>query len=524
MNRRDLFRHAQQLSLVLAGNSVLPALARAAVNYRFTEYPFRLGVASGYPRPDGVSLWTRLAPKPLEPRGGLDASAYESVIAVRYQLSKDETFSTIEREGEAYAEHSFAHSIHVDLFNLAPATRYFYRFLVGDAVSPIGRTQTAPAFDAEPATLKIAYASCAHYEQGYFANYRAMANDECDLLVHLGDYIYESSWGTNRVRWHELPEPMTLDDYRIRHALYRSDQDLQLAHASAPWALMWDDHEVHNDYAGAVSQFDDPRRAFLARRRAAYQAYYEHMPMPRSMVPTGDYMKIHTSLQFGKLANIYLIDDRQYRESQPCPPPFRKGGNEVNDRTCPERLKAPRSLLGRSQERWLLGQMQRSSTQWNVLAQQTLFVRKDADIGAGAAFETDGWDGYPQARAEIIELLSKLSNPVIIGGDVHAHYVADVHADQGAKMLKSKVVASEICGTSITSQAWPNEKIQAELADNPHIKFANSAVRGYVRMTMDAKGARADLMKADDVRDANTKVSVLQSFAIVHGRPGPKAV
>jgi alkaline phosphatase D len=512
MRRRELFFHTAAASALFFAKP-----ARALDVVRFEQTPFTLGVASGYPRPDGFSLWTRLAHKPLEPRGGLPYALFREVIAVRWEVSESDRFQNLAASGVAFAEHEWAHSIHVDLFGLKAARQYFYRFRVGDYQSPVGRVRTAPEVTAVADSLRIGLASCSHYEQGYFANYRAMADDDCDLILHVGDYIYESSWGENRVRSHGNPEPMTLEDYRIRHALYRSDPDLQKAHAASAWLLTWDDHEVDNDYAKNLSEDNDVMALFKARRNAAYQAYYEHMPLPRSMVPMGSYMRIYNRLQYGALADFFVLDDRQYRSAHPCPAAGERGSTNVDEK-CTDRFDPSLTLLGQQQESWLAAKLAQSTCQWNLLVQQTLMVEKDSRVGAGVEVNTDGWDGYPEARKRMIEQLANKQNPIVLGGDVHCHYVANVHRNRDPN---SKIVASEFCGTSITSQAWPNEKIQAELADNPHLLLGNSAHRGYVRLDISAKGATASLQISADVRDPATKISTLAKFFVEPGKPGP---
>jgi alkaline phosphatase D len=509
----------QFLQTTAAATLFFSAPARAAVKPKFSSTPFTLGVASGYPRPDGFSLWTRLAPKPLEPRGGLGQHLFEAVIAVRWEVAEDEQFGKIVARGVAYAEPDWAHSVHVDVFDLPAGRRYFYRFMSGGEQSPVGRTATAPAADAAAPKLRLALASCAHYEQGYFANYRAMADDDCDLMLHVGDYIYESSWGENRVRRFGAPEPITLEDYRIRHALYRTDPDLQKAHAAAPWIVTWDDHEVENDYATNLSENDDPLAFFRARRAAAYQAYYEHMPLPRTMVPMGQWMRIYTRVQWGALADFLVLDDRQYRSAHPCPPAGKRGSTQI-PASCAARNDPNATLLGRAQERWLEYQLQASTCRWNLLTQQTLLVQKDGTVGHGESFSSDGWDGYTAARTRLLAQLQAKRNPVVLGGDVHCNYIANVHATQGD--MKSKIIASEFCGTSITSQAWPNEKIQKELADNPHILLGNSAHRGYVRMDVTPKQVNVALQVAKDVRDPQTTISTLANFVVKDGVPGPQ--
>ena len=314
-SNRDENVGRRQLLLGGLACAVAPMLpitsARAAADARaLRDNPFTLGVASGYPRPDGFVLWTRLAPQPLIPGGGLPPDA---MLPVQWEVAEDESMRRVVRSGTDYAVAQWAHSVHVEPAGLQPGREYWYRFRVGEHRSAIGRTRTAVAPGATLARLRLAVASCQQYEHGYYAAYRHMREDAPDLIVHVGDYIYEQSWGTNPVRSHGAPECYTLDDYRTRHALYRGDEDLQAAHAACPWLVTWDDHEVDNDYAAAISEENDAEALFLARRAAAYQAYYEHMPLPRRAVPFGAHMRLHAARAFGDLAQIVMLDGRQYR-------------------------------------------------------------------------------------------------------------------------------------------------------------------------------------------------------------------
>ena len=453
---------------------VTPALhQRARAQVRFTGYPFTLGVASGCPHPDSVVLWTRLAPAPLS-GGGMEPERVE----VQWEVAYDEYFHTIVQHGSVWAAQELGHSVHVEVYGLEPARWYWYRFLVRDEVSPVGRTRTAPALHASLERLRLAVASCQHYEQGYFSAYRHMAEEDLDLVVFVGDYIYESSWGEQLVRRHIGPEPDTLVEYRNRHAQYRTDPDLQRMHAMVPWLVTWDDHEVDNDYANDQSEHLDPQ--FLIRRAAAYQAYYEHMPLRHSARPRGPYLRLHERYTFGNLLQICMLDDRQYRTPQACPRPGMGGGTVVPLSRCPELHDPERTLLGAEQEAWLLEALGTSSARWNVLAQQTLMAQVDVHPGPEQAFWTDGWDGYPAARSRLLSFIAdtRPANPLLIGGDVHSYWVSDLKPNFDDP--QSPVVATEFCGTSITSQGPPQERLDAARAHHPHIKFAHSEKRGYV--------------------------------------------
>jgi len=517
MNQRypyDRRRFLKSLGGIAAAGA-LPRILSAQT--KFAANPFALGVASGYPLPGGVVLWTRLAPEPLAPGGGMAPA----IVPVAFEVATDAAFRKIVTKGSSYATPDWGHSVHIEVEGLEPDRWYWYRFHAGNATSPTGRTRTAPALDAEPSRMRFAVGSCQQYEQGYYAAYRHMLADDLDLIVHLGDYIYESSWGKDHVRKHEGPEPITLDDYRARFARYKTDPDLQAAHALCPWLVTWDDHEVENDYAGSRSENDDEPGWFLRRRAAAYQAYYEHLPLRRSMVPLGPDMRIHTRVAFGRLADFHMLDDRQYRSPQPCPKPGRGGSNHVEG--CNERLNPEATLLGARQERWLEAGLRTSKARWNVLGQETVMAQIDAKSGDGLNIYTDCWDGYPAARKRLMECLAsaKPANPIAIGGDVHSFWVNDLKTDFDDP--KSPVVASEfVCG-SISSQPPSEDLIQTgkrEGADFIH--FATGVPRGYARIELTPGRCLVDLRALADVRKRESDCHTLSSWVVEDGKPGPK--
>jgi len=485
-----------------AALAVSPAL-RAQGN------PFPLGVASGYPASTGMVLWTRLL--------GLAGAQ-----PVSWEIAEDEAMRRIVQRGETTADPAWAHSVHVEPEGLRPDRWYWYRFTAAGAQSPVGRTRTAPLPSARPSRLRFAFASCQHWEQGYFSAYRPMLADEPDLIAFLGDYIYETTWGKELVRSHGATEPFTLEDYRARYALYRSEPELQAAHAACPWIVTWDDHEVVNDYADDRAADGLNHAEFLARRAAAYRAYYEHMPLPARMRPDGPRMRLYTQLGWGALARFYLLDCRQYRSWQACPRPGRRGGsNTVNVDDCPQLADEKRTMLGRRQERWLDAALGASRAGWNVIAQTTLMARLDQLPGPGRRAWTDGWDGYPAARKRLLAsaLNHRVLNPVVIGGDVHSFNVAQLKLDYDDPA--SPVIASEFVGTSITSQAWPQERVNELLPDNPHILYAESRYRGYTRVEITEKAARFDLRGMESVRVRDAACNTLASFVVESGKPGP---
>jgi alkaline phosphatase D len=507
--RQFLIRSAALASAWTAG------CARSFAQPRFVNDPYRLGIASGYPHAAGFTLWTRLAPRPLD-GGGMEPVPVE----VHWEVAHDEGFKRIAASGRAAASPQWAHSVHVDVKGLEPAREYWYRFRAGDAVSPHGRTRTAPRPDAANARLRLAFTACQQYEHGYYTAYRHMAREGLDLVVHLGDYIYESTWGRTAVREHAADEPLTLGDYRNRYAQYKGDADLQAAHAAFAWIVTWDDHEVDNDYANDRSQDLDDPEVFLARRAAAYRAYYEHQPLPAWARPRGRDMRIHGTHEYGRLARFYVLDARQYKSHQACPRPDRGGSNVVRADECPERLDPSRSMLGREQERWLHESLGRSAARWNVIAQQTCLAPVDRLPGPGEAYWTDGWDGYPQARERLFASLKseRVSNPIVLSGDIHMAAVADLHAIPGD--AKSPVIATEFVCPPMTSQGPSAKRVAALLDENFHIKFANGSRKGYATVELTPERCIARYRTVGSVTVKDSPVTTLVTYATAAGRPG----
>jgi alkaline phosphatase D len=346
-----------------------------------------------------------------------------------------------------------------------------------------------------------------------------MLSDELDAIVHVGDYIYEHTWGANLVRHHGSPEVITLDDYRARYALYKSDPDLAAAHAAYPWFVTWDDHEVENDYAGDLSENRDDPEWFLARRAAAYRAFYEHMPLPPQAVPFGPSMRLYTAQSFGKLVSLSMLDGRQYRSPLACPRPGRAGSNRVTN--CVELEASGRTMLGQRQEEWLQAQLTTHRAQWNLMAQGVVMAYIDEDPGPDKTFWTDGWNGYPAARARLMNCLTdaRVSNPVVLSGDIHAFVISGLHAR--AAELDSPVVASEVVTTSISSQALAQKTLDAWSKVNPNLLLATSEHRGYARLDITPQRLLADLIVVESVQQPDAGCRTLRSFAVENGRPAP---
>ena len=477
--------------------------ARAADVPRFTS-----GVASGFPRPDGMVLWTQVCGTDLPER-----------VEVQWELAADAQFKSVLAKGLEVAEAAWGWSVHAEPSGLPSDRWYWYRFRALGAQSAIGRTRTAPAPEAA-APLKFAIASCQRFDMGHYAAWRQVVVDEPDLVMFLGDYIYEYASRPGALRRHEGGAISTLEQYRQRYRQYQSDPLLQAAHAACPWLFIWDDHEVDNDYAGLQGQ--GLQLDFGPQRAAAYQACWEHLPLPKAMRPSGVDARLYGGLSWGRLARILLLDDRQYRAPQACPKPGRGGSNTVARQRCPELADPQRSLLGREQERWL-DQAWDTQRPWNLLAQQTLMApfswSDPADTDGGLVW-TDGWDGYAPARQRLLSRVAELKLPgaVVLGGDVHTHYVTALH--QQAQDLRSPVVATEFCSTSISSLSLPQARIEAAAKLNPHVHYARGDQRGYIGFTLSDKRLEARLMAVDDAMNPDSAVRVAARYVVEAGRPG----
>jgi alkaline phosphatase D len=513
--RRTFLLDAARLTAAAAAGASFNAAAA-------TAYPFSLGVASGSPLPHSVILWTRILPDPLDA-----ASAPALALTVRWEVAEDEAFRKVVSKGSAVAAPELAHSVHVDANGLRPERWYWYRFMLGDAVSPVGRTRTAPAADALPAKLKLAVASCQHWEFGHYAAHRHIAASAPDLVAFLGDYIYE--WGPYQLRHPQRAvrssESFTLAQYRARYAQYKSDRDLQAAHLAAPWIVTWDDHEVANDYAGDI----DERLSgdFAARRAAAYQAFYEHMPLRLPPPRDGAFgsIRMYQRYDWGRLARFHVLDDRQYRSPPPCPKPGRGGSNVVLARSC-EALRDPRrTMLGSEQEAWLAQGLRSSRAYWNILAQQTPMAQSSGvpvQSPGDGRFWTDGWDGYPLARRRLLDTLVKSGarNPLVLAGDVHTFYASELRRDFARPVSQANpVIAAELCGTSVTSSSRPQARTQENVERNPHMLYGRSDRRGYMLIDLTPQAAGTRFMALDDVRDAASSQAQAAAFVVRDGAP-----
>jgi alkaline phosphatase D len=514
ISRRTLLRTGGSAA---AGIALLSHAEVAAALPPFAGNPFSLGVASGDPRPDGIVLWTRLAPAPLE-GGGLKDRPY----GVRCELAADEHFRRIVRRGAFLARPEEAHTVHAEIGGLQPEMTYWYRFKWGPTVSPVGRTRTAPAAHTTPAAVRFAFVSCQNYTNGFYPAYADIAQQrDLELVVHLGDYIYEGPGiGATRVRDH-IParELLSLDDYRTRHAQYRTDPDLQAAHAAFPWLMTWDDHEFKDNYADLDLEPDQPLETVAERRAAAYLAYWEHAPLARSRKPVGKDMNLYRRSQWGNLATFHVLDTRQHRSDQivQCLQAERDPSGY-----CPGALDPARGILGGEQRAWLLDGLARSGTSWNVLANQVGFAPVDRDSSPLLRrFNVDPWDGYVAERQLLLDFLAQrgLSNTVVMTGDAHEHSVRNVPRDYRA--LDGPPIATEFVGTSISSEGdqLPHQTTFGGDPDNPQLLFFNNQ-RGYVRVLLGPESWTNEFRVVESVRTPTSPASTAATFVVENGKPG----
>lgn len=517
--RRFLTGTGAAAALAFAVNLPTAGVAGAAEldAARIPDDPFTLGVASGDPQPHSVLLWTRLAPKPFELNGGLPAER----VTVQWEIARDARFRRVVRRGTVTAHPEFNHAVHVQVDALDADRTYYFRFRTGTWLSGTGRTRTAPPVTSR-AGLTLAAVSCQAYHDGYFTAYKHLAEDDVDVVFHLGDYLYEyavnSVGGARKYTDRVLPdifnrETQTLDDYRRRYALYKSDPDLRAAHAAHPFVVTWDDHEVENNYADDVDENGNPPEEFLLRRASAYRAYWENQPLRRPQRPTGSDMQLYRRLGWGRTAQFDILDTRQYRSDQAYGDKAHAPGPESRD--------PRRTITGATQERWLIDGWRRSRALWNVVPQQVAFSQRKLDLNAEAKVSMDAWDGYSASRDRVLAgaKATGVDNLMVLTGDVHVAYAFDIKAD--FDKTSSKTVGTEIVATSIASGKDGAERPanwETYMRANPHLKFYNGR-RGYVTVALGRASARADFKTVSAVTTPGAPITTAASFVTEAGNP-----
>lgn len=522
-NLDELARHQGGLNRrlftsFLASLSALPIVglsscAGAKQLSSFKENPFTLGVASGDPDHEGMVLWTKLAPKPLQLDSGMPINAF---VEVSWEVASDENMKSIIQSGTALATPHLGHSVHVETKGLDPDRWYWYRFNVGQYESIIGRTRTMPLDHVMPDKMRFAVTSCQHWESGLFTAYEQMLEDDVDLVFHLGDYIYEYAGKDKRVRKHIGPEIKNIAQYRQRYAQYRTDPSLQKMHAHCPWWLTWDDHEFDNNCAGDISEEKGVDKiSYLKRRAAAYQAYYEMMPLRTSSMPMGPDMKLYRKARFGQLADFLVLDTRQYRTDQP--------NGDHNKPLNEDAYNPNNTLLGKTQKGWMYKSLIQSESRWNVLTQQVMMgmVNRQRSDGKAAIYSMDQWPGYASEKMAIMRFLAErnISNPVVLTGDIHSNWVNELRVDDFK--MDSKLVATEFVTTSLSSGGNGSEALKSAetyKSNSPFVKFFN-AERGYILCELTPEKWVSHYKVIDQVTKLGGKTSIRASYQVNSGSP-----
>jgi alkaline phosphatase D len=519
VNRRALLRGLGASAVLTTSGALFSTSICAAPIFR--AYPFSLGVASGDPAPDGFVIWTKIAPMPLERGGGMPKQPVE----VAWSVATDERMRQVVRKGTAIGHPELGHSMHVEVGGLEPARDYFYQFTIGAERSRAGRARTLPAAGASIEQVRFGLAGCQRYEDGYFTAFKEIAAERFDFVFHYGDYIYEYRVARPgdrplpiiRVMPGDPDEIYTLDDYRLRYAIYKTDPDLQAAHASTPFVMSFDDHEVDNDWAGDTTQDHTPPELFLLRRAAALQAWYENLPVRKAQLPRGPDIMAYRRFAVGNLLAMNVLDTRSFRSPQACP----NGPRMVSG--CAEADEPQRTMLGATQEQWLNDGFKTAKARWTVLAQQVTMMRNDRNPDPNVfAPSLDKWDGAVAARNRLFAAIenAKLANVVTLTGDIHQNWAGDLKRDFLDE--KSPTLGVEFVATSISSAGDGfdiNNTYKALLQQQPYVKFFNSQ-RGYVRHVVTPERWQADFQVLDKVSVPNGKLSTRKSFVVENGKSG----
>lgn len=511
ISRRDFLNISTKGIGLLTGAGFLgTSFLSVAANHSQTanlldkDYPFKLGIASGDPEADGFVIWTRLVKNVKLANGAIPESPQE----VKWEIASDKSFSNIVQEGNTKTDPFWAHSVHIEVQNLEANKNYYYRFKTGSFYSPVGRSKTTPANTDKLDELNFAILSCQSYLGGYYTAHEHLADEELDVVLFLGDYIYEFKGNEGvggRVHYpHKLLE--TLEDYRLRYAQYKSDPALQNIHAAFPWLVTFDDHEVRNNWGGEEDEKS------LTRQAAAFKAYYEHMPVRKSAIPHEYHIQIYRKCSYGDLVEFSILDTRQFRSKPPC------GPNHTEN--CEDRTDPSRTIYGEKQEEWLFNNLKTSKKRWNILANQVVMAYKDDQLGPGTRIGIDKWDGFVESRNRLFSTIMEhdIKNVVVLTGDSHKNWVNNLKED--FLNPESKIIATEFGGTSLTSGGNGTENYGKNvLAENPHIKYTSNR-RGYVRCTLTPEKMKADFRTIAYVDKKGAPITTEASFYVKNNEPG----
>jgi alkaline phosphatase D len=501
--------------LSAAGSAALaaPAILRAQSG-GFAAFPFSLGVAAGDPAPDGFVIWTRLAPDPLDPHGGMAMTP----ATVTWEVATDEGMHDIVRKGEEKARPELAHSVHVELAGLQPDRPYWYRFRVAGEKSVIGRGRTLPLSGSSPRNLRFGVCGCQNYEDGLYTAYRHLADEDLAFVFHYGDYIYEGWRGgistahsgevVTPVRHHAGQRCYDLADYRRRYAQYKTDPDLQRAHLAHTWFATFDDHEVRDNWAGDHDPLDTPPELFRTRRAAAFQAWYEHMPVRRALFPRGATIDAWRGARYGDLVSLDFLDTRQYRSGYLCGDDFAP--------PCPKLEDPAATMISAEEEAWLVRNLSRPQARWSCVAQQVMMMALDrrTDAGPTRILNMDSWAGYEAPRRRLLARMRGLDNVVVLTGDEHQNFA-------GLLIDRDQPVAVEFVATSISSGGDGSDRRRGSdviLRNNPELRFVNDQ-RGYHVCDVTPEEWRTRVMVVDKVSTADRPIAKRATLTVPHGKP-----
>ncbi len=501
-----------------AGATLLGAPSIIRAQQLFSNFPFRLGIASGDPSSDGFVLWTRLAPDPFDEHGGMPTAP--GGIEVDWYVYDDPVRKTIVQQGKARGFVELGYAIHVEVSGLQPDRPYWYRFTLGREKTVMGRTRTLPLAGKPLDHIRFGVAGCQHYEQGLYTAYRHLADEDVAFVWHYGDYIYEdrarnvdyerSGEPRIHVRDHVGTDCITLGDYRRRYAQVKMDPDLQLAHVNAPFFMTLDDHEVNDNFTGNVSPAQSDPALFAIRRAAAFQAYYEHMPLRRSSLPTGNGMQLYRRALIGDLVDMHMLDTRQFRSPLAC--------NKTEFTPyCGEIADPKATVMGSAQEQWLAASLREKTGRWNFIAQQVMMMPLDRRVGDEPAplRNTDTWAGYDVARERLLASFKGLGNVVVMTGDEHQNFAGELRRDAG----KGEAVAIELVATSISSGGNGSDKragTDMVMRNNPYLKFSNDQ-RGYMICDVKPDSWQGQFRVVDQVTSPGGTISTRATATIEHG-------
>jgi alkaline phosphatase D len=420
--------------------------------------------------------------------------------------------------GTAVAHPELGHAVHVEVDGLEPARDYFYRFTIGGERSQVGRSRTLPPAGAPVGQVRIGHVGCQCYEDGFFTAYRHVAEERFDFVYHSGDYIYEHGiWRSSAARAvpRDVDETFTLDDYRYRYSLYKLDLDLQAAHASAPFVMSFDDHEVSNDWADTWNERGAPPELFLLRRAAAYQDWYEHVPVRKALLPRGPDIQMYRRIMVGDLVALNVLDTRQFRSPQAC-----GGGIKVG---CAEALEPQRTMMGATQERWLDDGFKNARRRWNVLAHQVILMRNDREADPNIFMPSmDKWDGAVAARDRPFAAIedAKVNNLIALAGDIHNNWAGELKKNFLDE--RSATLGVEFVGTSVSTDGDGydiNDNFKRRVAKQPYVKFFNNQ-RGYVRNVVTPDRWQADFQVLDKVTVPDGRMTTRKSLVVENGKSG----